>query len=85
MSMFVGAVMPRQETAFASEERKINPPAKQVMAVQINRRRRICFVRGDIKYANATLSSRLSQGAEFPANAAGWIMTTFSSLSAAAS
>lgn len=58
-----------QETAFASEERKINPPAKQVMAVQINRKRRICFVRCDIKYANATLSSRLSQGTEFPANA----------------
>jgi hypothetical protein len=64
MSMFVGAVMPRQETAFASDERKTNPPAKQAMAVQINRKRRICFVRCDIKYPNATLSSRLSQGAK---------------------
>jgi hypothetical protein len=62
--MFVGAVMPRQKTAFASDERKTNPPAKQAMAVQINRKRRICFVRCDIKDADATLSSRSSQGAE---------------------
>ena len=32
--------------------------------MQINRKRRICFVRCDIKDANATLNSRLSQGAE---------------------
>jgi hypothetical protein len=45
MSMFVGAVMPRQKTAFASDGRKTNPPAKQVMAAQINKKRCICFVR----------------------------------------
>jgi hypothetical protein len=45
MSMFVGAVMPRQKTAFASDGRKTNPPAKQAMAAQINKKRCICFVR----------------------------------------
>jgi hypothetical protein len=44
ISMLVGAVIPRQKTAFASDERKTNPPAKQAIAVQINKKRRICFV-----------------------------------------
>jgi hypothetical protein len=40
-----GAVMPRQKTAFASEERKRRAVAKQLMAAQISRKRCICLIR----------------------------------------
>ncbi|WP_409187693.1 hypothetical protein [Bradyrhizobium sp. RDM4] len=47
MSIFVGAVMPRQNTAFASEERKTRAAARQATATQTKNNRCIGFIRRD--------------------------------------
>jgi len=47
MSIFVGAVMPRQKTAFASEERKTRAAARQAMAAKTKNNRRIGSIRRD--------------------------------------
>jgi len=36
MSMFVGAVMPRQKTAFATEELVVRAEAKETIPMQVN-------------------------------------------------
>lgn len=60
MSIFVGAVMPRQKTAFASEERKRRTAAKQLTATQTRSTRGIGSIRR-IRGSDATPHLRLSQ------------------------
>jgi hypothetical protein len=61
MSIFVGAVMPRQNTAFASEERKSRAAAKQVTATPTRSTRCIGSVRRSEKpqcYAGPAVKPR---------------------------
>jgi len=64
ISILVGAVIPRQKTAFASDERKTNPPVKQAMAVQINKKRRICLsLKRNFQQCYAKFASKTRQPA----------------------
>ena len=60
MSMSVGAVMPRQKTAFASEERKRRAAAKQATATPTKNNRCI-GLSAEIRARDAMPGPRLSQ------------------------
>jgi hypothetical protein len=63
MSIFVGAVMPRQKTAFASEERKRRAAAKQATATLTKSNRCIGFIRRNKSSRCYALSAIKPRGA----------------------